>query len=209
MAKKPGTRPEGTKRDAQLREQIACEAARLLSQADEKTYQAAKLKAAQRLGISEKRALPTSEEIEAALVAYQNLFGGTAQQEVLQKLRHKALVAMKLLEAFSPRLVGAVLAGTANEWSNINLHVFTDLAEEINWCLLENQIPFDESDRVYFISPKHSARSPVVSFVAGETVIEISIFPADGIRQAVRASETGRAIERASYAKVETLLNNA
>lgn len=209
MAKKPGSRPDNTKRDTQLREQIASEAARLLSQADEKTYQAAKIKAAQRLGISDKRVLPSSEEIEAALVAYQHLFGGNAHQKTLQQLRHKALVAMKMLEAFSPRLVGAVLAGTANEWSNIHLHVFTDLAEEVNWCLLENQIPFDESDRVYFVSPKHSVRAPVIRFVAGETDIEISVFPADGIRQAVRASETGRAIERASSAKVESLLNNA
>lgn len=196
-----------SKRELAERRRIASEAARLIGQGDEKSYQSAKMKAAQRLGVVDHRVLPSNEDIEAALLDYQALFGGAEQQQVLHKLRKTALSAMNLFEDYSPRIVGAVLAGTADRYSDVHLHVFAETPEEIDWLLIENKIPFNVSDKRYFISPKQSAIYPVFSFVAGDTEIHVTAFPSNGIRQTVRVSADGTPIERGSKAQLEALLS--
>lgn len=205
-SRKAATHGANAAREMAERRRIASEAARLIGQGDEKTYQTAKLKAAQRLGVVDHRVLPSNEDIEAALLDYQALFGGADQHSVLRELRETALSAMQLFADFYPRLVGAILAGTADRYSDVHLHLFAETPEEVNWLLLDKKIPFKIADKRYYISPKQSAIFPVFSFVAGETQINATVFPTNGIRQTVRVTADGQPIERASATQLEELL---
>lgn len=131
---------------------IAQEAARILLESGKHDYQSAKVKAAERLGIHERGNLPRNEEIEAALREYQRLFRSDSQPGALAELREVAIKAMELLQTFEPRLVGPVLAGTADEGDPVNLHVFADTAEEVALFLMDRHIPYQTGERQYRIS---------------------------------------------------------
>ena len=108
------------------RKVLAQEAARIIVNHGVRDYRVAKEKAAERLGTAGRGSLPGNAEIESAVAQHLQLFGGEAHEDRLRLMRVAALSAMELLAAFSPRLVGPVLAGTADENSVVNLHVFTD-----------------------------------------------------------------------------------
>ena len=110
----------------QIRERIAKEAARMMCEAGINDFQLAKRKALQRLRINEQRNLPSNEEIEFAVGEYQRLFRADSQPRRLAELRRAAVRAMRFLSRFQPRLVGAVLSGTADEHSDVCLHLFAE-----------------------------------------------------------------------------------
>jgi len=70
----------------QIRAQVAAEAARIISTEGQHNYHAAKKKAAERIGESERLALPSNIEVKEALRAYQNLYGGEQHQDNLDRL---------------------------------------------------------------------------------------------------------------------------
>ena len=108
---------------------VAQEAARIIVDHGIRDYRLAKQKAAERLGVVGRGSLPGNAEIEAAVVEHLQIFGGDSHADQLRLMRVAALSAMDLLAQFSPRLVGPVLTGTADENSAVNLHVFADSAE--------------------------------------------------------------------------------
>src|SRR5262249_30611619 len=62
--------------------------------------------------------------------------------------RHRAaLSAMRYLREFSPRLVGAVLSGTATLHSEVQLHLFAERAESVTLKLLDEGIPHEVTER--------------------------------------------------------------
>src|SRR5210317_1945189 len=124
----PRRRNNGTDRARQV---LAQEAARIIVNQGVLDYRVAKHKAAERLGVSARGALPGNPEIEADVAEHLQLFGGDDHADRLQLMRVAALSAMKLLAEFTPRLVGPVLSGTADENSAVNLHVFSDSPEAI------------------------------------------------------------------------------
>ena len=93
---------------------IAQEAARLMSEHGIRDFHHAKLKAADRLGIADTQALPRNEEIAQALREHQRLFQPESQPQQLRARRLAAAEAMRFLARFEPRLVGAVLDGSAD-----------------------------------------------------------------------------------------------
>ena len=103
-------------------------------------YRVAKIKAAERLGLNSRGALPGNAEIEEAISDHLALFSGESHPGLLLRMRTTALSVMHLLGDYSPRLVGPVLAGTADENSAINLHVFADSSEEIAFFLDDRKI---------------------------------------------------------------------
>ena len=124
----PRRRNNGTERTRQV---LAQEAARIIVNHGVRDYRLAKQKAAERLGVSARGALPGNPEIEAAVAEHLELFGGEDHADRLRLLRMAALGAMELLADFSPRLVGPVLSGTADGNSAVNLHVFADSPEAV------------------------------------------------------------------------------
>lgn len=188
---------------SQIRHEVAHMAARLLVEDGDLSYHAARRKAAERLGYVGTRELPDNREIDAALRAYQRLFGTSAHAERLAELRRHAVSAMRLLAGFDPRLVGPVLTGTACEHARVTLHVFAGTVEDVTHFLLEHDIPFRLDERHY---QSAEAVYPCLSFFAGDTEIELVVFPRDRRQPAPLSDIDGRPMPRADLREVQGLL---
>jgi len=91
-------------------------------------YATAKWKAARQAGLEDANLLPDNQEIEAALREYQELYQKEDQSRHLRELREIAARVMRDFAQFRPVLVGSVLNGTAGQFSDVNLHLYTDLS---------------------------------------------------------------------------------
>jgi hypothetical protein len=167
----------------------------------------AKRKAAERYGVFDGAILPRNSEIEAALISYQRLFGGAQHQHSLQEQRRTALDAMQLLEKFDPRLVGPVLAGTATEYADIQLHVFSDSPEAVYMHLLDRRFEYEVLERRMRMSAERQIAVPTVRFMMGEETVEAFVFPRDGIRQAPVSPVDGKPTRRADRREVLELVS--
>lgn len=199
-------RSHSSSKDRQMRQRLAQEAARLMSEEGVRDFQTAKRKAAERLGAPNTRNMPRNTEIEEAIQHHQSLFLGDEQLQQLDKLREAAVQAMRFFEPFQPRLTGSVLTGTAGAHSDINLHLFTDTPEEVYLFLMEAGIPYEEGHRHARTSRDTSADAPYVKMLAGNYSIDALIFPAKAIRQAPPSPVDGRPMARANVNQVEELL---
>ena len=149
----------------QLRTCIAHLAAKLIAEGLT-DYHAAKLKAARQLNSNDTKCLPDNTEIETALREHLALFAGDTQPEALAVLRRVALRAMRWLQiegqrhappeslqerdsgrTFEPWLTGAVLNGTANEFSEIELELVGVEAKTIEFMLLNRGVEFELRER--------------------------------------------------------------
>ncbi|MEO8011731.1 MAG: hypothetical protein ABI650_08825 [Dokdonella sp.] len=193
---------------AELRRRIAVEAARLIAEEGMRDFHEAKQKAAMRLGIFEQSALPRNSEIDDALREHQRLFHGFSQPQQLRKLRLAAIEAMRFLARFDPRLVGAVLDGSADDQSVIRLHVFADDVREVFIVLDEHRIPYEELTRTLRASVDETADYPALQVSAGDDVIDLTVFPVDGLRQAPLDRITAKPMRRAPLAAVEELVSD-
>lgn len=190
-----------------LRVVIAQEAARSIAEEGVRDYQLAKRKAAARLGVRDLHGnLPSNSEIEAALEERQRLFGGSAHDASLDRLRRAARDAMRLFDAFEPRLVGPVLAGTATEHDAVQLHLFCDTPESVSIMLLERSIPHEELERRVKRRSGEPVLLPAYRFLAGTVAVEVVVFLYDDIREAPASLIDGKPMRRASLKDVEALL---
>ncbi|MEZ5461392.1 MAG: hypothetical protein R3F00_06250 [Dokdonella sp.] len=196
----------GHANSAELRRRIAVEAARLISEQGLRDYHAAKLKAAQQLGLGEKAALPRNVEIEAALREHQRLFQASSQPAQLARLREAAVEAMRFLQPFQPRLVGPVLDGTADAHSAVCLHVFSEQPERVMSFLDEHRIPFELQDRLLRYGTNVEQRFPVLLLSADDTVVDLTVFPLDGLRQAPQDRISDRPMQRAGLIRLLEIL---
>ena len=187
------------------RRRIAVEAARLIAEGGLRDYRQAKLKAAQRLGISDDLSLPKNGEIEDALREHQRLFRAE-QPETLQQLREAALEAMRFFADFEPRLVGPVLDGTADEHSAVCLHLHDDGADRVAMFLQEKGIPYEERTRRLRLERDMTVDVPVFVFSAGDSAIDITVLPYDRLRQAPLDRIDEKPMRRANLAAVEELV---
>lgn len=199
MAKRAPTRSD------HLRSAVAQEAARLMAEHGIQDYLTAKRKAAERYGVVEGAFLPKNTEIEAALASYQRLFGGDQHVDSLQKQRRTALKAMQLLEQFEPRLVGAVLNGTATEYTDIQLHVFSDSPEAVYMQLMDRRYEYEVFERKLRLTPDRQITVPSVRFDMDDETIEAFVFPEDGIRQAPISPVDGKPMRRAGIQETSML----
>jgi hypothetical protein len=200
MAKRAPTRSD------HLRSAVAQEAARLMAEHGIQDYLVAKRKAAERYGVVEGAFLPKNTEIEAALAAYQRLFGAAQHASSLHEQRRVALRAMQLLLKFEPRLVGAVLTGTATEYTDIQLHVFSDSPEAVYMRLMDQRYEYEVFERRMKMTPERQVLVPSVRFEMDSETVEAFVFPQDGIRQAPSSPVDGRPMRRAGLQEVGTLL---
>ncbi|CAM0997672.1 Nucleotidyltransferase [Rhodanobacter sp. Root179] len=189
------------------RVRIAQEAARLMSEHGIRDFHHAKLKAAERLGILDTQALPRNQEIEQALREHQRLFLGDSQPQLLRQRREAAFDAMRFLAAFEPRLVGAVLEGTADAHSAVCLHVYSDDPEAVMLYLREHGVPFDtQVRRLRYGRDEDQPEYQVLLFAADELPFDLTVLPRDALRQAPLDRADDRPMRRASLTQVELLL---
>ena len=205
--------------EAQATAEIAVSAARLI--ADEgMDYASAKRRAARDVlgeGAASRGLLPDNDQVEEEVRRHLRLFGGAEHPALLAALRRHALVLMRRLQHFDPRLVGAVLNGTATAFSDLQLHLYSDDVKEVEIHLLNDGVDFgvDEGDaepggpleRIHFLTE--------LRLDAGRrhrTGVVLALYPSIAIRQAPRhrSTETGlhpvEASGRANAAQLETLL---
>jgi hypothetical protein len=199
MAKRAPTRSD------HLRSAVAQEAARLMAEHGINDFFVAKRKAAERYGVVEGAFLPKNTEIEAALASYQRLFGGEQHVSSLQRQRRAALMAMRLLENFEPRLVGAVLNGTATGYSDIQLHVFSDSPEAVYLQLADRRYDYEVFERKLKMTADRWISVPSVRFEMDAHMVEAFVFATDGIRQAPISAVEGKPMRRAGITEVESL----
>lgn len=109
-------------------------------------YGTAKRKAARSLGAGEGAALPTNEEIETELRAWQSLYQEDEQRERVHDLRTTALEVMQLLAEFNPYLSGGALDGTAGRYSAVEIDLFADSSKDVEIALLSHGISYDTMD---------------------------------------------------------------
>jgi hypothetical protein len=193
-------------RDAQQRLRIAQEAARLMAEEGIHDFAWAKRKAIERLGLAAERNLPTNIEIEQALIAHQQLFRAESQPKRLRQLRETALQAMRQLDQFGPRLVGPVAAGTADAHTPVHLHLFADTPEQIDFWFMEHHIPYEWDERMVRFTVERQERYPLLRFTAGDVLVEVTVFPQSGQRQAPLSPVDGRPMKRLNVQAVEELL---
>jgi hypothetical protein len=193
-------------RQQRNRLRVAQEAARLMSEHGIRDFHHAKLKAAERLGIVDTQALPRNQEIEDALRERQRLFDGDSQPTQLKMRREAAIEAMRFLARFDPRLVGAVLEGTADEHSAVCLHLFSDDLDEVTLFLREHGVPAELQARRLRTSREGQADYPVLLFAADGLPFDLTVLPRDALRQAPLDRIDEKPMRRASLAAVEELL---
>lgn len=188
------------------RQMVAQEAARIIVDQGIRDYRVAKIKAADRLGLNTRGSLPGNAEIERAIEEHHQLFGGEEHANLLRSLRVVAINVMQILADFTPRLVGPVLVGTADENSAVNLHVFTDSPEMIAFALGDHNLNYRPYER------RLKSRRGQIETYAGfqfrhaHTDIQATVFPVDGIRQAPLSPIDGKPMTRADENRVRELV---
>ncbi len=194
--------------DDRIRKNIAHEAAKLVALEGFEDFLLAKKKAAQQLNITNKRLLPSNSEIEVALIEYQSLFHNNKQQQTICEFRKIACKTMSLLEEFNPRLVGSVLTGTANENSELIIHVFSETPEFVSLFLENNGIPVTICERRLKVDKKNHTYFTAFKFIAGNTNIALIILPPVSLKNAPFDPITQRPMKRASLRDLKKLLDD-
>ncbi|WPL15900.1 putative nucleotidyltransferase [Thiorhodovibrio winogradskyi] len=140
-------------------------------------FEHARRKAAERMGVTNRRLWPDNGEIQERLLEQQRLFGGSTYQDEQHSLLQQSLAAMQLFVSFTPRLVGPVLAGTATRAQGIELQVFTDNTEEIIWTLIDHRIPWSADQASFRYAGNQRQDHPIVRFLAGAVPVQIDVLP--------------------------------
>jgi hypothetical protein len=183
-------------RDAQNRARIADLAARLIAEHGLADWSLAKRKAARQLMLPERTALPGDDEIEAALAAHHELFGGDEHAATLRSQREEALAWLRELAPFEPKLVGGVAAGWATEHSDIRIELVADDSKAVELALINHDI-------AYRVAPgiaQHAAPELLIDTPRGD--VRLIVRTPFGARQRPRRGEE----VRLDAARVEELL---
>ena len=191
---------------SKLRRQIAWEAAQLMYQRQESEYYRAKMKAAQRIcrGWVKPKDLPSNAEIRDQIQSFARIHEGDRRTDDLLEMRFEALRVMRLLANYRPRLIGSTLTGHVRKGSDIDIHVFSDSVEAVAGLL-------DDQGVVYDIERKHirkhgEERIFTHIHVRDRFYLELTIYAANLAHYVSKSSITGKAMERASIAELEQLL---
>jgi predicted HD phosphohydrolase len=191
---------------SKLRRQIAWEAARLMYSRQESEYYTAKMKAARQIckGWVKPADLPSNVEVRDQVQLLARLYEGEARNDHLLDMRLAALAMMRRLAPFRPRLIGSVLTGHVRQGSDIDLHVFSDTAEAVTHVL-------DHDGLVYTVERKQVRKhgeERVFTHVhlVDQYAFELTIYPENQAHYVFKSSITGKAIERASIAEMEQIL---
>ncbi|HEY4999582.1 MAG TPA: hypothetical protein VII36_10580 [Usitatibacter sp.] len=169
-------------------------------------YHAAKMKAARQAGLADSKLLPDNGEIEEALREYQGLYQKDEQPARLRRLREVAVKVMREFESFRPVLVGSVLSGTAGQFSDVNIQLFTDDTKSLTMFLLNGRYRFEEATRKVRRGDRVDD-VPQISLEVEDTKVTLTVLDRDDERCVPRArSEAGDVPQRARLAEVEALL---
>ncbi len=186
---------------------LAQEAARLICDHGIKDFRTAKSKAAWSLGLSDRGALPSNLEIEAALAERNRIFSADRHASLLGRLRSVAVEVMYDLQPFMPCLVGPVLSGNVTEHSTISMHVFADSSESVGVRLDARGIYHQSRLRRHSIRRGKVEAFPGYDFYADDFTVEATVFPERRKGHAPLSPVDGKPMRRARLRDVEQLVN--
>jgi hypothetical protein len=190
--------PQG--RDAQNRARIADLAARLIVEHGITDWSLAKRKAVRQLLLPGRTSLPGNEEIEAALAAHHALFGAEEHAVTLRSQREEALVWLRELAEFEPRLVGGVAAGWATEHSDIRIELIADDSKAVELTLINRNV-------AYRVAPGVPQNAPAELFVdTRRGGVRLIVRTPHGARQRPRRERRGAEGARLDQRALEELL---
>ena len=191
---------------AQLRQEIAAAAARLVAQ-DGADYGSAKRKAARQVlgdAPSPPNVLPDNDMIEEQVRQYNALFLADSQPARLFQLRTIALQVMEALQQFHPLLSGPVLNGTAGPHDEIYLQLFAESAKDIHIFLLNKNVVLDMSESPHFKGARYDAVE-TASFLWRNEGVHTAMYELDDMRGALKAKADGKVL-RTDIAGLRSLL---
>lgn len=191
------------------RQRIAADAARLMRESGIDDADSARRRAAHRLGVHDPRDMPMAEEVLAALRSEQQLFAGDELPGHLRRLREAAREALAFFSPFDPRLVGAVLDGSAGKHSAVCLHVFADDSVAVIHFLNEQGITHAQSTRTVRLDRERTIQAGTLEFSANAVPFELIVLPRSALRQAPLAPGSDAPMARASVSQLTALLNQA
>ena len=194
-----------SRRDSNLRLHIAYIAARMMAEDGIADYATAKQKAARQAGLADANLLPDNAEIEAALREYQELYQKDEQPAHLRYLREVAVEVMREFAEFNPVLVGSVLSGTAGQFSDVNLQLFTDDVKALQIFLLNRRYRFEEGSRRMGRGDRMD-EVPQISLEWDDATVTLTVLDRDDERATPRLRADTGAPSRARLAEVEALL---
>jgi hypothetical protein len=122
---------------------------------------------------------------------------------------------MQLFARFNPHLTGSVLDGSASKFSQTDIHLFADSAKEVEIFLLNQQIPYESSEKSFRISDKPSKDKkekvrktvPVFTLETEYGLIKLSVFNIDDLRVATKNIANGENSLRLDTAGLANLLD--
>jgi hypothetical protein len=194
-----------SRRDDNQRRHLAYLAARLMAEEGVTDYAYAKQKAARQAGLADTHALPDNREIEAALREYQGLYQSEDQARELRHLREVAVKAMREFAAFRPLLVGAVLNGTANQFSAVTLQLFADDPKSLALFLVNRRVRFEQAEKRVRMGDDWVSVPQFFLEVDGAPVT-LSVYDPGDEHLAPGARGDAEGPQRARLAQVEALL---
>lgn len=174
----------------------------------ESEYFTAKRKAARRLcrGNVKPTDLPSNAEIRDQIQLFARLHEGEGRVANLKGMRLAALHMMRLLRRFKPRLIGSVMTGHVRKGSDIDIHVFTDSPSMVAEILELEGYQFDVERKQ--VVKHNEARVFTHIHVFDRFNFELTVYADDKAHYVFKSSITGKAIERASIAELEELIQS-
>lgn len=179
-----------------LRAELAAIAARLVADEGCSFGQAKRRAAHELLGEAAiaRAQLPDNAEIECEIRRHLQLYAAATHPQLLSALRRVAARVMEQLSEFNPHLVGPVLSGIATEHSDIDLHLYTDSAKDVELRLLNDGFDFDVDEgtaeehpaaleRISFVVPAREPGLPAALRVVG---VRLHVFDTTAVRVAPR-----------------------
>jgi alkanesulfonate monooxygenase SsuD/methylene tetrahydromethanopterin reductase-like flavin-dependent oxidoreductase (luciferase family) len=136
----------------------------------------------------------------------QSLFAGDGQPAALRLRREAALRALEFFHGFQPRLVGPVLDGTADAHAPVALHLHSDDADAVGRWLEEHGVPAQARVRQVRLDRERAGDFPVWVFSAEDLPFDLTVLPADVLRQAPLSPVDGKPMRRASASQLRELL---
>lgn len=184
-----------------IRQHIAQQAAKLITDHGINDFDAAKKKAAKMLGVScvQQNVLPTHQEIQAQLALYQRIFPSEPREAHVQMLRQKAFRTMQILKSFQPHLTGMVLDGSATLHTPISIHVFADTPEEVMIHFMNLKIPYDTAQQRLILTNKQAETFPMFRIYLAQSPIEVTVLPENSLKYTPRTA-------RATMEEVEKMV---
>ncbi|MDC1281248.1 hypothetical protein N8Z09_01140 [Methylophilaceae bacterium] len=162
-----------------IRLSIANKAAEIIMEEGITDYQYAKKKAVRYLDLDTVDLLPSNDEIDKALLDYRLIFKAELDIELVKTIKTEALRIMNFFESFNPYFVTQLSEGLLPKYPIIQINLFSDNMKEVEYILLNNNIPFETKD--FNISEKRTKKQslkkiPLILIERGNIPVELKIF---------------------------------